>query len=161
MLDGLHDGDEIAVALADAHLLAGADDGGGDVRDAPVDFDVAVRHELARGGARGRQAEAVDDVVEAALAELQEDVRGVARAGARDLVEAAELLLEHPVDVLGLLLLAKLHAVVGELAAARLVRRAVLAGGEVAAVEVLVGPEHGLAEATGNLGLGTGVASHG
>ena len=161
MLERLDDDLHVAVALADPDLLAGLHDDGRDVDDPAVQLHVAVRHELARGGARGRQAEAVDDVVEAALAELQEDVRGVARAGARDLVEAAELLLEHPVDVLGLLLLAKLHAVVGELAAARLVRRAVLAGGEVAAVEVLVGPEHGLAEATGNLGLGTGVASHG
>ena len=64
-------------------------------------------------GARRREAEAVGDVVEAALEQLQQRLAGDAAGPLRLLEVAAELILEHAVDALHLLLLAQLHAVAG------------------------------------------------
>ena len=84
-------------------------------------------------GARGREAHAVDGVVEAALEQLQQRLAGDAAAGALGLLEvAAELIFEHAVDALDLLLLAQLHAVADHLG---LARAAVLAGRHVALLD--------------------------
>ena len=79
-----------------------------------VDRDRLVAHELARLGARGGEAHAVDDVVEAALEQLQQVLAGGARAARRLAVVVAELALEHAVHAAQLLLLAQLQAVVGQ-----------------------------------------------
>ena len=47
-----------------------------------VERDVPVRDQLAGGGARRREAEAVDDVVQPALQDAQQHLAGVLRASA-------------------------------------------------------------------------------
>ena len=91
-----------------------------------------MAHELPRLRPRRRQAEAVDDVVEPALEQLQQRLAGDAARPLGRLEVAAELILEHAVDALDLLLLAQLQAVAGEL---RLPRLAVLPRREVALLD--------------------------
>src|SRR5690606_25239001 len=93
-----------------------------------VDRDAAVRDQLARGRAGDREAHAVDDGVEAGPAELQQVLTRVALRGRGLLVVVADLALQQAVDALGLLLLAQLDGVVGQLAAAGAGAGAVLAG---------------------------------
>ena len=83
-------------------------------------------------GARGGEPEAVDHVVEPPLEQLQQRLAGDAALTVGRLEVAAELVLEHPVDALDLLLLAQLHAVAGQLLLPRL---AVLPGSEVALLD--------------------------
>ena len=116
--------------LARLHLVAG------DVDLAAVDGEVAVADELTRLGAAHREAQTVNDVVQTALEDGEQVLTGLALTALGHLKVAAELALEHAVEALGLLLLAKLLAVLGVLAAAL----AVLAGGESAVVHrALVG----------------------
>src|SRR5437764_4822543 len=117
-LQCLVDADDLAGLLlhrddvADLHLEAG------NVDLAVVDAEVPVPHELARLRARVGKAEAEDHVVEALLEELEQVLAGLALGGAAAQVVAAELRLEQAVEPLHLLLLAELHAVLGELGAA-------------------------------------------
>src|SRR5919109_593929 len=98
----------------------------------PVHEEVSVAHELPRLRPGRRQPEPVGDVVEPTFEQLQERfARDAARAFGR-LEIAAELVLEHAVDALHLLLLAKLQAVAGGL---RLPRLAVLARREIALLD--------------------------
>jgi hypothetical protein len=90
-----------------------------------------VAHHLACLGSRHREAHAVDDVVEAKLQHSQQVLAGHARRRTGRLEVALELALEDAVDAADLLLLAKLHAVVANLAAAD----AVLPGRRLAALE--------------------------
>src|SRR5262249_42922113 len=69
----------------------------------------------ARLGARGREAEAMDHVVEAPLEQAQHLLARPPLAPVRFLEVAAELPLEHAVDATHLLLLAEAHRVLGEL----------------------------------------------
>src|SRR6185312_3609872 len=103
-----------------------------DVHFLAVHEEVAVADELTRLRARRRQSESVDDVVEPPLEELQQGHAGNAARALGGLEVAAELILEHPVDALHLLLLAQLQAVAGEL---RLPRLAVLPGREIALLD--------------------------
>ena len=107
--------------IAVSHLVAR------DVHAPAVDGPVPVADELAGLAARGREAEAHEDVVQAALEQGQKVLAGDARLRRRSLVVVAELLLEHAVVPPRLLLLAKLHAVLGLLLAptAVLARRVV------------------------------------
>src|SRR5690606_18676454 len=98
--------------------------------------------------ARGGEAEAVDDVVEALLEELQERLAGrhvAAAGGLRD--QTAELLLTHAVGDLQLLRFAQLHGVDGNLVAtahAVLARRdgpAALEGGLARQATLTLEPE--------------------
>src|SRR5439155_14496856 len=120
-VDGLQrlvDPDDLAGLLLhcdhvpDLHLEAG------DVDLAVVDPEVPVPHELARLRARVGESEAEDHVVEALLEELEQVLAGLALGSAAAQVVPAELRLEQPVEALHLLLLAQLHAVLGELGAA-------------------------------------------
>src|SRR5205085_8047416 len=77
-----------------------------------------VAHELPGLRARVGEAEAEDDVVEALLEVHQQIFAGLALGRRAAVVVAAELRLEQPVEALHLLLLAELHAVLGELGAA-------------------------------------------
>src|SRR3954468_24478138 len=79
------DGDDIAVA----HLIAG------DVHAAAVDRPVAVADEPRCVGARRREAEADEHVVEAALEEGEQVLAGDAGLAGGPLVVVAELLLER------------------------------------------------------------------
>src|SRR3954468_14148977 len=96
-----------------------------DVHAAVVDAEVAVPHELASLGARRREPEPVDDVVEASLKHAQQCFAGDAGRLRRLRVVRAELLLQQAVVAPRLLLLAQLQQVLGLLdpAAAVLARR--------------------------------------
>src|SRR5439155_10867117 len=96
---------------ADLHLERG------NIDLALVDAEVAVAHELPGLRARVGKAEAEDDVVEALLEILEQVLAGLALGRSAAVVVAAELALEQPVEALDLLLLAHLHAVLGELGA--------------------------------------------
>src|SRR2546423_426720 len=76
------------------------------------------RPEKLRAG--GGEARAVGDVVEPPLEELQQRLARDAARPFRLLEVAAELILQHAVDALDLLLLTQLHAVAGELLLPRL-----------------------------------------
>ena len=102
----------------------------GDVDLAAVYGEVAVRHELTRFRAAHGKAQTVDHVIQTALQNGEQVLAGLAGTALRKIVVAAELLLEHAVVSLGLLLLTQLQAVLGVLAAAL----AVLAGVAAAAL---------------------------
>src|SRR6476659_8585324 len=93
---------------------------------------MAVPDELPRLGAGSCKAEPVDDVVEARLEHSEQVLARDARFAARLVVVIRELLLEHAVIALGLLLLAQLEQVLALLDAAA----AVLAGRIRAAFDV-------------------------
>ena len=79
------------------------------VTDLLVDQHGLVAHELARFGARSREAHPVHDVVQAALEQLQQVLTGGAGAARGLLVVVGELPLEHAVHAAQLLLLAQLR----------------------------------------------------
>ncbi len=89
-----------------------------------VDRPVAVADQLARLPARGREAEAYQHVVQAALEQREQVLARDAGLARGLLVVAVELALEHAVVAAGLLLLAQLDAVLALFHAAT----AVLAG---------------------------------
>src|SRR5262249_11221092 len=131
----LHAADGAAL-LAHVDHVAGLEQRRRDVDLAAVDVKVAVPHELARFGARGREAHAVDHVVQAPFEQLQQDLAGDAARALGHLEVAAELPFEDAVHALDLLLLAQLQRILGELRPAL----AVLAGRVVAAFDrALVG----------------------
>ena len=103
-----------------------------DVDLAAVDREVAVARELPRLRPRRREPEAIEHVVQAALQQLEQRLAGDAARPVRHLEVAAELVLEHPVDALDLLLLAQLQAVADDL---RLAQLAVLARRQVALLD--------------------------
>src|SRR6185503_8745284 len=100
-----------------------------DVDLAPVHREVTMSHQLTRLRPRRREAQAIRHVVEPALEQLQQRLTGNAARPLRLFEVEAELILEHAVDALHLLLLAQLHTVALQL---RLPRLAVLAWREVA-----------------------------
>src|SRR5262249_11268150 len=88
----------------------------GDVGLAAVQIEVAVGDELARLRARVGEAEPVDDVVEPGLEDAEEVLAGLALAPLGLEEVAPELALGDAVDVAGLLFLAQLERVLGDLA---------------------------------------------
>src|SRR5205085_5577037 len=117
-------------------LVAAAHEVRRDIDLALVHAGMAVAHQLPGLGARGRETEPVDDVVESALEELKQRLAGDATRPVRHLEVAPELSREHTVDAAQLLLLAQLDRVLGELRP----RLAVLARRIVAALDrALVG----------------------
>src|SRR5579864_7352217 len=94
--------------VARLHLI------GGDGHRLLVDGDGLVAHQLARLGARRREAHAVHHVVQPAFEQAQQGHAGGALGARRRLVVVAELLLEHTVHAPQLLLLAQLQSVVGQ-----------------------------------------------
>src|SRR5436853_3965469 len=83
-----------------------------------VHGDRLVAHQLARLGARGREAHAIHHVVQPALEQLQQVLAGGTAPAGGFVVVVAELPLEHPVHAAQFLLLAQLQAVVGQARAA-------------------------------------------
>src|SRR6185503_12991411 len=128
---------QLAALLPHLHLVPGAHLERGNVDRTAIHREVAVPHELARGAARGSEAETEHDVVETPLEHLEQHLAGDALRLARLGERVAELALQQPVDAASLLLLAQLQAVVRLLGAPAL---AVLAGRIAAALErALVG----------------------
>src|SRR6476646_10466500 len=82
-----------------------------DVDLAAVDPEVAVHDQLAGVAAGAGEAGAVDDVVQAALEQLEQVVTGLALPARGLGVVVVELLLQHAVGEAGLLLLAQLEEV--------------------------------------------------
>ncbi|GAA1374603.1 hypothetical protein GCM10009638_10360 [Luteococcus sanguinis] len=112
--------------------------------------------ELAGLAAGGREASAVDHVVQTGLEDLQQGVTSLAGHAVGLGVVATELLLEHAVGETCLLLLAQLQRVLGVLRTAT----AVHARGVGALLERLVIADQVRPEATGLLGHGAGVTGH-
>src|ERR1700733_8587548 len=109
---GDHERRQLAGLRRDLDDVALAHAERGDVHLVPVDLDVPVAHELAGHVPALGEAGPVDDVVEAALQQLQQGLAGpAASVGGLDVV-VVELLLQQPVDALGLLLLPDLEQVV-------------------------------------------------
>src|SRR5688572_6896551 len=105
------------LALARGDLVARAHLERGHVDPAAVDGEVPVVDELARVVARQREPGSQHHVVEPALEQRHQVLAGVALE-ALGLVEVLhELAFLHAVDALELLLLAQVHAVVGDLGA--------------------------------------------
>src|SRR5690606_18053310 len=152
----------LAGLLADLHHVTGLHLVGGDGHRLAIDLDALVAHQLARLGARGRETHAVDDVVEPAFHQLQQRLAGRTGTARGCLVISAELALEHAVHAAQLLLLAQLHAVLGQAlaalaldAAGRHLQLALAFEGLGAALQEQVG-----ALATRELALGAGVSCH-
>jgi len=112
-LQGLDHAGLLLGLLANGDHVAGLDQVRRDVDRLAVHRDGLVRHQLARFGAGGAEAHAVDHVVQARLEQEQQVGAGVATAAIGLFEVAAELLLEHAVHALDLLLLAQLQAEVG------------------------------------------------
>src|SRR5690606_33521653 len=155
---GVLDGFEVLALGPDLDDVARGELVARDVRDAVVDHHVAVVDQLAGLAARPREAEAVDDVVEAGLEELEEVLAGDALLAGRLLEEVLELPLQQAVGVLRLLLLLELDGVLALLPAAGV---AVLAGAVGFALERLGGAEDRFPESPRELLLGSAVTGHG
>ena len=119
---------------------------------------MAVRNELAGSRTRRGDTQAVNDVVQAALQQLQQVLtRDTTHAGSL-LVGARELLLQQAVRVLRLLLLAQLRAVLRHFLA--LARQTMLSGRIVALFEHLIRTIDSFAEFTGDFRFRSYVFSH-
>src|SRR5689334_25426424 len=93
---------------------------------------MTVAHQLPRLRPRRGKAETIGDVILPSLEQLQQRLTGDAAGPLRLFEVEAELILEHAVNTLHLLLLTKLHAVTGQL---RLAGLAVLTRCEVALLD--------------------------
>jgi len=82
-----------------------------------VESEVAMTNQLTSGVAIGREAHAVHQIVETEFEVLEEGFTGHARGMSSFTERTTERLLEHSVDTLDLLLLAKLSAIFGGSAA--------------------------------------------
>src|SRR6476620_5963426 len=121
-----------------------------------VDQEVAVNDQLAGVAAGAGEAGTVDDVVQAALEQLEQVVTGLAGATVRLGVVVGELLLEHAVGEAGLLLLLELRAVLALLDP----RPAVLAGRVGTLLELGVAADEVDTETARLAGHGAGVTGH-
>src|SRR5205814_7569797 len=106
--------------LPHGHHVARLDRERRDVDLAAVHREMTVANELPRLRARRREAEPVRDVVQAPLEQLQQRFARDAARALRLLEVAAELVLQHAVNALDLLLLAQLHPVARKLLLPRL-----------------------------------------
>ena len=119
---------EALAALANTNDLSGLDAIRRDTYHLTVDYDVLVVDKLTGSTAGGSDAQTVNDVVETALQVLEENLTGDTTGAGCLLEHIAELLLQHTIGVLSLLLLCKHDAILGSLAAtvvAMLARREV------------------------------------
>ena len=114
----LLDGKEITVLLADSDNVAGLDEIGRDVNTTAVHGEVTVTHGLTCLLASAGKAQTENNIVETGLENDHQVLAGNALHLTSTDEVAVELLLEHAVDELNLLLLAQLHAVLGFLATA-------------------------------------------
>src|SRR5579864_7973438 len=159
---GALDAQLLARLLAHLDAVAGLHLVGGDGHRLLVHGDRLVAHQLARLGARGGEAHAVHDVVQAALEQPQQVLARGAGLARRFLVVVAELPLQHPVHAAQLLLLAQLRTVIGQ-ALTALALDAARRHGELALVlerlDATLEEQIG-ALAAGELAGGTGITRH-
>ena len=120
---------------------------------------MTVGNHLTGGGARLREAHAVDDVVETGLKKLEQDEAGDTTGLQSGLEVAAELALEHAVLEAEFLLLGEGGSVLGNLAAGAL--GAVHAGGIGLVLEGTCRSGEENAVATADFGFGSSVTGHG
>src|SRR2546423_2576656 len=135
----------------------------GDVHAAAIDGPVSVEDQLARLPARSSEPKAHEHVVEPALEHPQEVLARDAALPRSLVVVDAELLLEHAVVALGLLLLTQLHPILALLlAAAAVLTRRIGAALDAALVgEAALALEEQLLSLTPTLlALGSGIAGH-
>jgi len=118
-----------------------------DVDYLAVDGDVLVTHELAGSGTRRGDAQTEDDVVKAALQQLQQHLTGDAVGLGSLLKQVTELALKNTIGVLSLLLLCQHDCILRLLAATVL---AMLSRGEVPTGQNFVRAEDSISEAAGN-----------
>jgi len=134
-------------ALADTNNLAGLYAVRGDADHLTVYNDVLVVDKLTCSTAGRCNAQTVNNVVKTALEVLKENLTGNT-TGTGCLVEhVTELLLQHTIGVLCLLLLSKQDTVLGSLATSVVT---VLAGREIALCQYFVCTKDSLAKTTGN-----------
>src|SRR5207247_1831863 len=114
-LERLTDAGDLAAPLAHRDRVPGPHQVRRHIDLPAVDAEVAVPHELPRLGARGREAEPIDDVVEPPLEQLEQGLARHAPPPVRHREVPPELPFEHTVDASQLLLLTELHRVLGEL----------------------------------------------
>ena len=88
-----------------------------DIDAVAVDQNVAVRDDLTRLSPAAGETETINDVVETAFQDRHQDLPGVPLGDFGHPIIFAELLFEHSVESLDLLLFAKVNAVFGLLAA--------------------------------------------
>jgi len=89
---------------------------------------MAVRNQLARLGARTRDSQTVNDVVQTALKQYQEIGTGQADLLLRTLEVTTELSFHYAINAARFLLFTQLQQIVGSAAAAELFLTAVLSG---------------------------------
>src|SRR5262249_53615599 len=124
-----------ARTILDGDAVARLEQHARDAGEMAVDLDMAMRHQLPRGGAVGGKAEAVDDVIQATLHDDKQHLAGVLRGARGQLEVAAELTLEDAIEPLQFLLLAQAQPVLAGLAAAVTVH----AGRHVASLDGTLG----------------------
>jgi len=107
--------DVLSAPLEHRHAVARTDKEGRDVHAAAVDGDVAVCNELPALAPVYRKAKPENRVVESPLEHREQSLARDALLLRGLLEEDSELLLEHSVNALDLLLLAKLCAIAGDL----------------------------------------------
>src|SRR5262249_8407843 len=105
----------LPAALPHCHDITGLDGVRRDVDLSAVYDEMAVANELPCLRTRCRKTETVRNVVDPPPEQLQQRRAGDAARPLRLLEIAAELVLEHAVDALDLLLLPQLHAVASQL----------------------------------------------
>ena len=128
------------------------------VHDLTVHHDVLVAYDLA-GSRTGRShTETVNGVVQTAFEELDQVFTGGTLQAGSFQVRVTELLLEHAVCVLSLLLFLQLNAILR--CALALLRVTMLAWRKRVLVQVLARSEDRLAELTADSVLGAGITCH-
>src|SRR5262249_690564 len=117
---GLIELDELDAVLAilHRHLVAGLQQHARNVAVLAVDLNMAVADELPRAGARRREPESMDHIVQPPFHDAQKRLAGLLRRarGCREITP--DLILQNAVEAFQLLFCAEAHAVLAELAAA-------------------------------------------
>ena len=117
-----------------------------------------MRNHLSRGAQGFRQAELLDDVVQARLEQLKQDLTGYPTLAQGQLKIAAELPLEHAVLVAQLLLFGERQGVIRKLAPRSL--RPMLARWIVLVLKCFGRAVNEHAVTAAYFGLGSGITSH-
>lgn len=138
---------ERLAALANADNLTGLNTVGSNAYYLTVDNNVAVVNQLTCCSTSGGNAKTINDVVEAALEVLKQNLTGDATGAGSLFKHITELFLEYTISVAGLLLLGKHYAVLRSLAAAVIT---VLTRRIVTLSENFVSTKDGLAKTAGN-----------
>jgi hypothetical protein len=107
---------EALTALANTYYLTGLNAIRRDTYHLTVNYDVLVVDELTSSTTGRSDAQTINDVVKAALQILEENLTGDTTGTGSLLEHITELLLQHTICVLSLLLLCKHDAILGSLA---------------------------------------------